>query len=221
MRFGEIEQRGVAMTPKGRDVYDACINKTLNNIKKEIAGKLYEGKALAVKEYKEYVRQYKQCFKDMPKTHKELREQGLAYYTYHATEKGLTAAKAQSIKSADMNYLMDNGFVSYKPIRYNDFLPVSAGGIFGSNDPNKKTEEEFAKYRAKPKPKYSKEILEEIMGKKIVNYADICAAEEAQSRLEVISALGLKGIASSAEIESLNKLIKNDPSKVNGNTVSV
>ncbi len=74
-RFGEIEQRGAALTPKGRKLYDAC---------------------LASKD-----------FADFPDDWDILRKKDLAYF--RKTESG------------------------YEPLTYEDFLPVSAAGIFRSN----------------------------------------------------------------------------------------
>jgi uncharacterized glyoxalase superfamily metalloenzyme YdcJ len=71
-RFGEIEQRGAALTPKGRALYDRC---------------------LARKD-----------FADFPDTKAELQTQKLAFFD----EAG-------------------------NPLTYEDFLPVSAAGIFKSN----------------------------------------------------------------------------------------
>lgn len=71
-RFGEIEQRGIALTPKGRGLYDRC---------------------LAAKD-----------FSDFPDTREDIYKSGLAYFD-------------------------KNG----EPLTYEDFLPVSAAGIFRSN----------------------------------------------------------------------------------------
>lgn len=71
-RFGEIEQRGAALTPKGRTLYDAC---------------------LAAKDFSEF-----------PDTKAEMQDQALAYFDKSGT-----------------------------PLTYEDFLPVSAAGIFKSN----------------------------------------------------------------------------------------
>ena len=71
-RFGEIEQRGAALTPKGRELYDRCLEE--------------------------------KNFADFPDTESALQNQGLAYFD-----------KAGSL------------------ITYEDFLPVSAAGIFKSN----------------------------------------------------------------------------------------
>lgn len=74
-RFGEIEQRGAALTPKGRELYDRC---------------------LAQKD-----------FSDFPDDWDIMRKQDLAYFR----------------KTKD----------GFKPLTYEDFLPVSAAGIFRSN----------------------------------------------------------------------------------------
>lgn len=71
-RFGEIEQRGAALTPKGRTLYDQC---------------------LAIKD-----------FSDFPDSLAKLQDEALAYFDKRGT-----------------------------PLTYEDFLPVSAAGIFKSN----------------------------------------------------------------------------------------
>ena len=71
-RFGEIEQRGAALTPKGRALYDACLSQ------KDFSG--------------------------FPDTTAELQAQDLAYFDKDGA-----------------------------PLTYEDFLPVSAAGIFKSN----------------------------------------------------------------------------------------
>ncbi len=74
-RFGEIEQRGAALTPKGRELYDRCLAK--------------------------------KDFSDFPDDWEIMRKQDIAYFRK-----------------------TDNGF---EPLTYEDFLPVSAAGIFRSN----------------------------------------------------------------------------------------
>ncbi|KAJ3457569.1 hypothetical protein FSOLCH5_012143 [Fusarium solani] len=112
-RFGEIEQRGVALTPKGRHLYDDLINEWRQKscdaspeIKEEILAKVFER---------------------FPDDTKSLREQDLAYFTYKLTD------SASKVPSTDMDTLIDSGAVQLEPITYEDFLPVSAAGIFHSN----------------------------------------------------------------------------------------
>lgn len=84
-RFGEIEQRGVALTPKGRTLYDQCL----------IASKQSD---------KDHQDALAEAFADFPDDWETLRASGLAYFD-------------------------QNG----QPLTYEDFLPVSAAGIFRSN----------------------------------------------------------------------------------------
>jgi uncharacterized glyoxalase superfamily metalloenzyme YdcJ len=78
-RFGEIEQRGIALTPKGRALYDEAIADP----------------------------DPETAFARIPDSFEALRQNGLAYFR------------------SDGN--------AHEPVRYEDFLPISAAGIFASN----------------------------------------------------------------------------------------
>jgi uncharacterized glyoxalase superfamily metalloenzyme YdcJ len=97
-RFGEIEQRGLALTSKGRDLYDKLIQH-LHSLNIDPS---------------DYPVQLAKTFLDFPDNHKALYDQGLAYY-------------------ANANSGSDQQVIDRKPIIYEDFLPVSAAGIFKSN----------------------------------------------------------------------------------------
>ncbi|KAJ4310339.1 hypothetical protein N0V84_011022 [Fusarium piperis] len=112
-RFGEIEQRGVALTPKGRRLYDDLINEWRQR-SLDASPKAKE-KILA------------KIFERFPDDTKSLREQDLAYFAYKLTD------SASKVSSTDMDALIDAGAVQLEPITYEDFLPVSAAGIFHSN----------------------------------------------------------------------------------------
>ncbi|KAL2670738.1 hypothetical protein Neosp_014539 [[Neocosmospora] mangrovei] len=112
-RFGEIEQRGVALTPKGRRLYDDLIN--------EWRQKSFDASPEAKEEILAKV------FEKFPDDMKSLREQDLAYFTYKLTD------SASKVSRTDMDALIDSGAVQLEPITYEDFLPVSAAGIFHSN----------------------------------------------------------------------------------------
>lgn len=94
VRFGEVEARGVALTPAGRDRYDAT------------------------------------GVEDLPRTERDLAVQDLAYYTV-----AVAGDRPQDgrVPRADLATLVDEGWVELEPIVYEDFLPRSAAGIFGSN----------------------------------------------------------------------------------------
>jgi uncharacterized glyoxalase superfamily metalloenzyme YdcJ len=118
-RFGEIEQRGVALTPKGRALYDQLLNAARDELG------AFPNEANAGR-YTELMEQHFQAF---PDNHREMREQELAYFRYFVTEKGLAAQD----KVNTLDELIAAGHVDVEPLVYEDFLPVSAAGIFQSN----------------------------------------------------------------------------------------
>jgi uncharacterized glyoxalase superfamily metalloenzyme YdcJ len=118
-RFGEIEQRGVALTQAGRTLYDRLLAQVRDVGHAGNAGLDYEGRLASV-------------FKEFPDDHGTLRRQGLAYYRYQATEAGLAAA-GSALDAVPLDDLIEQGHVVAHPIVYEDFLPVSAAGIFQSN----------------------------------------------------------------------------------------
>lgn len=121
-RFGEIEQRGAALTPKGRTLYDQL----LNNARAEIGGAPTQANA------DEYRANLAKHFEAFPDTYAELHDQDLAYFAYYPTEEGLAKA-GQFAADSTVRDLIVAGALVYEPIVYEDFLPVSAAGIFQSN----------------------------------------------------------------------------------------
>ncbi|PBP53694.1 2-oxoadipate dioxygenase/decarboxylase HglS [Pseudomonas syringae] len=117
-RFGEIEQRGAALTPKGRELYDRLLNDA-----REALGE-FPSEANAVR----YAGLLEETFKAFPDSHAEMRRQGLAYFRYFPTESGIAARASGSLEQ-----LVEAGHVRFEPLVYEDFLPVSAAGIFQSN----------------------------------------------------------------------------------------
>lgn len=121
-RFGEIEQRGVALTVKGRALYDQL----LASVRSEV--QVGAGGAKA----RDYDSELADQFKDFPDSWDELRTMDLAFFRYSATDAGKQASLRGGLKR-DVNELVAKGFVRFDPIVYEDFLPVSAAGIFQSN----------------------------------------------------------------------------------------
>lgn len=119
-RFGEIEQRGAALTPKGRALYD----RLLNAARDELGD--FPNEANAAR----YNALMAQHFGEFPDSVEGMREQGLAYFRYFATEKGLAA---RGLEASSLEDLLRGGYVKAEPLVYEDFLPVSAAGIFQSN----------------------------------------------------------------------------------------
>ncbi|MHC8371544.1 2-oxoadipate dioxygenase/decarboxylase HglS [Pseudomonas sp. MDT1-85] len=119
-RFGEIEQRGAALTPKGRALYDRLLNAARDELKD------FPNEANAAR----YNALMTQHFGKFPDTVEAMRQQELAYFRYFVTEKGLAA---DELKGASLEDLLRDGYVRVEPLVYEDFLPVSAAGIFQSN----------------------------------------------------------------------------------------
>jgi uncharacterized glyoxalase superfamily metalloenzyme YdcJ len=115
-RFGEIEQRGVALTPKGRALYDAL----LAQAREALGGFPSEANAARYSEL------LADAFKAFPDDYETLRREQLAFFRYRATDKPRTS-------SNDVEALLASGALAYEPLVYEDFLPVSAAGIFQSN----------------------------------------------------------------------------------------
>ncbi|KAJ5612564.1 hypothetical protein N7510_005758 [Penicillium lagena] len=119
-RFGEIEERGAALTPTGRKLYDELFDEAMEisrttgqNVDKVVA----------------------QVFTRYPDTWAELRQQRLIYCEFIPTGKFLPAHLAARDKTHEdlLEELLLAGIVTAVPITYEDFLPFSAAGIFQSN----------------------------------------------------------------------------------------
>ena len=119
-RFGEIEQRGIALTPKGRALYDELLTAS-----RKIVRPAADGSNAAA-----YEAALAEAFAGFPDSWTEIRAKGLGYFSYSLTEKGRRAGVAAS---TDIESLIAAGLVQFDPIVYEDFLPVSAAGIFQSN----------------------------------------------------------------------------------------
>jgi uncharacterized glyoxalase superfamily metalloenzyme YdcJ len=123
VRFGEVEQRGIALTPAGRDLYDRMVAETDRRI---AAG---EGNGVRV----DVARQVWE--ENLPRTEKELALKRLAYFNYVLDDEALNSNYGGSLqgRNVSLDVLIENGVAVPEPIVYEDFLPRSAAGIFQSN----------------------------------------------------------------------------------------
>lgn len=147
-RFGEIEQRGCALTPAGRALYDDAL------VKKD--------------------------FSALPDDWEALRRGELAWFRYRATPEGLAA----STPAADLDALIAAGHVVAEPITYEDFLPVSAAGIFQSN---LGVEARQTAYAVDP----AKADFEQALGRSVQDEMALYRAEQEASIAATLKALGL------------------------------
>ena len=124
VRFGEVEARGIALTPAGRERFDdlvATVDRRLAEdpdlVRADVApGVWHQG---------------------MPATERDLCLDGLGFFTYRADETvsagRLSPEQSSALEAGDTAALVRGGVLHPEPIVYEDFLPRSAAGIFASN----------------------------------------------------------------------------------------
>ena len=117
-RFGEIEQRGIALTPLGRERYDSLLASV-----REVIKPAADGSNAA-----DYMAALSSAFVAFPDEWRAIYDQKLGYFRYHRTD-----AAQGILDSKNICTLLDEGILTISPIIYEDFLPVSAAGIFQSN----------------------------------------------------------------------------------------
>lgn len=187
-RFGEIEQRGAALTAKGRALYDGLLTKA-NGDSQGLDNDAHQ-------------RQLSAVFSAFPDTLLQLHEQKLAFFNYHLTAAGLAARGQYRLdRLPDAHTLVSTGLLSITPITYEDFLPVSAAGIFQSNLAVKSGSTPQQMPRAKAEPLFmdaesalrcitlSQAKFERALGGKITDSQHLYAEQARQSYQIAINAL--------------------------------
>lgn len=107
-RFGEIEQRGCALTKKGHNLY---LN-LLATVPPSIDNEAHQAHLAA-------------AFQSFPDSYEEMFAQGLGYFEF-----SLASTPTDKMTLEEM---VKAGVVKLSPVTYEDFLPASAAGIFQSN----------------------------------------------------------------------------------------
>ncbi|OKL56431.1 hypothetical protein UA08_08181 [Talaromyces atroroseus] len=120
-RFGEIEERGAAVTPAGRALYDQLLESSMHAVGEQRTSPDAVEAALV------------DTFRAYPDTWDELREQELVYVKYSFSGKLPSTAQLPSESGSSVMSLIEQGVFETSPITYEDFLPFSAAGIFQSN----------------------------------------------------------------------------------------
>ncbi|RJS91830.1 VOC family protein [Salinisphaera sp. Q1T1-3] len=158
-RFGEIEQRGVALTPDGRTLYDRLL--------------------AAAKTYKhdnndDYQAALAGIFAEFPDDLETLRRRELAYFRYEAVGESSINADSPTDDDSALEALLASGVIVAHPIVYEDFLPVSAACIFQSNlgDAPDSTQAAAA----------SQQTLEVALGRAVIDPFALYAEIEAESK---------------------------------------
>lgn len=178
-RFGEIEQRGMALTPKGRGLYDELLQQVHDKIPDPTA------------DVAEYYRQLQRSFTSFPDDLVEIWRQQLGYFRYQATR------YSSPPLAADWNKLIENGHVKLIPITYEDFLPVSAAGIFRSNL------KEQASQQIARSPNQA--AFEQALGSPVISEFDFYAQIQTQSIQQCLQQLGFDQIAAKDLLQQINQ----------------
>lgn len=166
-RFGEIEQRGVALTKKGRALYDRLLDDTRAAARVGTKG---EGAV-------DYELALQQKFTALPDDYNALRREGLAFFHYRPV-----LVKNLKLKATSIDKLIESGALVADPQTYEDFLPVSAAGIFQSNLGS----DEQSNYTASS----NKQVFEAALGKNIIDEMSLYESVERQSLASSLAALG-------------------------------
>lgn len=163
VRFGEVEQRGIALTPRGRALYDRMVAEA------DARGGGPDGA-------REVWRRH------LPATERGLAERGLAFFTYRVA--GPAGAPARGV---ELRELVDAGVLVPEPIVYEDFLPRSAAGIFRSNLAGDGTREE-----GRGAPEYDLARLAGVLGSTVHDPMDLYAAQQDASLRAAARTLGVR-----------------------------
>ena len=119
-RFGEIEQRGAALTGAGRALYDRLLAQVRSMENAGSTAGDYQSRLAA-------------AFAEFPDDLDAMHDQQLAFFRYAVRDQAAFDQAAASGAAFDLAALRRQGAVEARPIVYEDFLPVSAAGIFQSN----------------------------------------------------------------------------------------
>jgi uncharacterized glyoxalase superfamily metalloenzyme YdcJ len=180
VRFGEVEQRGVALTERGRDLYDRMVAETDVRLAAAPAG------TTRVEVARDVWRE------SMPRTERELAVRGLAFFTYAVATTQPPTGVVRSLRE-----LVEAGVLVPMPIVYEDFLPRSAAGIFQSNltDEGTRDDDLFG-------TPYDIDTLSEVIGRPIADPTLLYQAQQSASLAAAAEQLGLAEITTDWRMHS-------------------
>jgi uncharacterized glyoxalase superfamily metalloenzyme YdcJ len=169
VRFGEVEARGIAITPRGRDLYDRLVAEvdrrlaaTPERSRQDVAADVWAS--------------------GLPDTEIELARRDLAFFTFRPAERAADGSRPPR----ELARLLDGGWLVAEPIVYEDFLPRSAAGIFASNLTDRG--EMDASQGGAPR---DADWLSEAIGRPIRVPEEVYAAQRAESLTRAADVLGI------------------------------
>lgn len=170
VRFGEVEQRGIALTAKGRDLYDRLVAEA-------------DRRLAAAPDGTTRVEVARDVWREgLPDTERELAARGLGFFTY-----SVTGTRPRGDGEASLRDLVETGVLVPEPIVYEDFLPRSAAGIFQSNltDEGSRDDDQASTH-------YDIERLSDVVGLPISDPTLLYDAQQAASLTDAEQALGIR-----------------------------
>ena len=180
VRFGEVEQRGIALTESGRDLYDGMVAEVdarraaapAGTTRVEIAAQVWA--------------------EQLPSTEHELAARGLGFFRFSVGDRSAGSG------SGGLGDLLRSGALTAEPIVYEDFLPRSAAGIFQSNltDQGSRDDEQQGTV-------YDLARLSEVVGLPIRDPLDLYAAQQHASLSEAEHRLG-RTITTSPAVQEIH-----------------
>jgi len=164
VRFGEVEQRGIALTALGRDLYDRMVAEV--DARRAAAPAGTTRVEIATQVWTEH----------LPATEHELAARGLAFFRFSVSDRLARSDSGSASVPAGIGDLLSAGALTAEPIVYEDFLPRSAAGIFQSNltDQGSRDDEQQG-------TTYDLGRLSEIVGLPIQDPMDLYAAQQLAS----------------------------------------
>ncbi|PZS35963.1 MAG: DUF1338 domain-containing protein [Pseudonocardiales bacterium] len=157
VRFGEVEARGIALTPAGRDRYDVMMAEidrvaagSPSAIRADVAATVWA--------------------RNLPASELGLLRDGLGFFSYSVAD------SSAFVRGADAVALVQAGALTATPIVYEDFLPRSAAGIFQSNLSTETTWD-----AARRGTRRDAGWLSDVLGEQVRDPADLYAAQQRRS----------------------------------------
>lgn len=183
-RFGEIEERGAAVTEKGRKLYDTLLDEASR-----------KSSASGESEWEETL---SSSFSRYPDDWNELRRQRLVYCEYRCERDAKNRLAFLDVpREVDLAYLdtlVREKVLCARPITYEDFLPFSAAGIFRSNLQSSDKGQTVCVADEQDVPGGDQEGFELAMGCPVRNADQLYAEAERDSLRKCAEQLGLENI---------------------------
>ena len=178
VRFGEVEARGIALTVRGRDLYDQMLGEVDARLRDAGTGASRQDVAAGV--WRER----------LPDSEDGLAREDLAFFTYRVVEEGPASTDPRTldaVRRGDLAALVAAGAVIADPVVYEDFLPRSAAGIFASNLTGASTMD-----ADQGGAERDLDWMSDVVGEQVAVPEEVYAAESRASVLEAGATLGVE-----------------------------